>query len=598
MANTALVTTNFWPVASETFTDNLSASIVAGAATVPIVSLVEYNDGDIVVLTIEPGTANQATFIGVKNGVQVINCIWTEGNIAVGHSLGVTIVDYDSATHYDVVTKGIRNFANNDGTLKTTAVQAALSLGSTALNGWVVLGFAPSTVVALGNRNYSLVFNGQDLTSTISPGMRLRTARTVAAPTQCTLLNGTSQYYSKAAPTGMTFTDDFTVSAWIKLTNYPAVNGTIASRYNGTSGWEFYIDSGGAVQLVGRNAGVGNYSVLVSYQSVPLNKWVHVAAQLDMSAFTATPTTSYVMIDGVDVASRVARSGTNPTALIQAGNFEIGTSNTTGFLPGKVAQFAVYNAKVTQATMLFSMHQSLLGTETSLISAISFNNTLNDLNTTNANNVVANGGAVATNADSPYGGQADSTISNTLDYVIVEKAVFSTNTTLTVRASDLNTIPTSGGISVVLYSSNANPYGMPGDISSVVGRKLVYIPVYGTQSTSSAAIVQFNPVTNYSFTVPSNVYNLKFCLFNTSLSSGAANVMVFQFYNGSVSVAANSLVQINNQNGNGYASITSLVPVVPGEVINLNVGWLTTAGTATWSAGTARQSPAIWVETA
>jgi hypothetical protein len=312
---------------------------------------------------------------------------------------------------------------NQDGSLKPAPIQTALSLGAGSLNGWNALGFAPNTVTPLGNRSYQLVFNSTDLTGTLSPGYRLRTTRTVAAPNQCTNLNGTTQFYNKAAPAGMTFTDDFTASAWIKLTSYQA--GTIASRYNGTSGFEFGVNSSGQVFLRGFNAGAANFSLVIAYQSLPLNKWVHVAAQLDMSAFTATTLTSYIMVDGVDIPATVSRAGTNPVALIQAGNLEIGSQNGGSvFFAGKVAQFAIFSAKVTQATMLTYISQGLAGTETSLISAYSFNNAITDLNTTNANNLTANGAAVATNADSPFGGQAGGAISTTLDYAIIQSVAF------------------------------------------------------------------------------------------------------------------------------------------------------------------------------
>jgi hypothetical protein len=258
----------------------------------------------------------------------------------------------------------------------------------------------------------------------------------------------------------MTFTNNFVVSAWIKLTSYAATS-IITSRSNSTSGWLFYVSSTGQLYLEGRNAGATNVSNVSSYQSIPLNKWVHVTAQLDMATFTASTTTSYIMIDGVDVPALVARSGTNPTALVQAGNLEIGSYNGgTSLFPGKIAQVAIYNAKVTQATILASIDRTLTGSETSLISAYTFNNSLNDLNA-NANNLTANGGATANNADSPFGGQANGNISSTLDYGIVQSVSFSTNTTVVVQVSEGNTIPTTGGVSAVNYSSARSPYGFP-----------------------------------------------------------------------------------------------------------------------------------------
>lgn len=361
------------------------------------------------------------------------------------------------------VANGASSITNSN--ISDRRVQASVSTaGTSATTGWVTGLTVPTTVTALGNRSYSLVFNGTDITGTVSAGMRLKTTRLVPAPTQCTSLNGTTQYYNKTSPSGMTFTDDFVVSAWVKLTSYAATS-VVASRYNGTSGWQLNIGAGGVadgrVQLTGFNAGSANFSYVASYQSIPLNKWVHVAAQLDMSTFTATTTTSYIMIDGVDVPASVTRGGTNPTALVQAGDLQIGAANgATSFFPGKIAQVAIYSAKVTQATIQTSISQGLAGTETSLISAYSFNNTINDLNA-NANNLTANGSVVATNADSPFGGQADGTISSTLDYGIITKTAFSTNTTLTVQVPEGCTIPTSGGVSAVSYSTQSVPYLFP-----------------------------------------------------------------------------------------------------------------------------------------
>lgn len=347
----------------------------------------------------------------------------------------------------------------------------------------------PNTVTYNGNRNYSLVFNTVDLTSYISPGMRLKATRTVTAPTQCTSLNGTTQFYSRASGSvaGMTFTDDFAVSAKIKLTAYPSVQAAIVSRFNGTSGWSLRVLSDGRIELVGFNAGGANFSFVLSYGSVPLNKWVDVAAQLDMSAFTATTTTSFVMIEGVDVPAAVTRGGTNPTALVQAGNLEIGSENGGSFLNAKVAQVAVYSAKVTQATIAASFSQTLSGSETSLISAYSFNNSINDLNA-NANNLTANGSAVATNADSPFAGGANASTAytaGTTEFGEVFNVSFSTNTTVVVQVPDGYSLPTSGGISALAYSTTAKPLAWPS-----LGNILGIAKTFSTFTTTSASAVQ------------------------------------------------------------------------------------------------------------
>lgn len=359
------------------------------------------------------------------------------------------------------VSNGAATITNGNITDLRTALAVS---NNTSNDGWITAEATPNTVTANGNRSYDLVFNSIDLTDTLSLGMRLKSTRTTSAPTQCTSLNGSTQYYNKTSPNKLTFTDDFVVSAWVKLSSINTATVAIASRFNGTSGWALRLLSGGQVELIGFNGGSGNHSYVSSTNTVAVGRWVHIAAQLDMSTFTATATTSYVMLDGVNAPASVTRAGTNPTALVQAGNLEIGSENggTLNF-PGKIAQVAIYNAKVTQATLLASMNQTLTGSETSLASAYSFNNSIADLNTTTPNDLTAQGSAVATNADSPFTQKVDGTVSGTTDYAIITKTAFSTNSTITVQVPEGNTLPTSGGISALSYSDHKTPYGFISD---------------------------------------------------------------------------------------------------------------------------------------
>jgi hypothetical protein len=330
---------------------------------------------------------------------------------------------------------------------------------TTTPQGWTSMTQNISTVTANGNRSYNVTF-ASDVSATLSEGMRLRTTRTSAASVTCFSLDGTNDYFNKTSPSGMTFTDDFTVSAWVYLTSYAGIAGAnIASRLNGTSGWQLRLgalgQADGRVQLVAFNGSGSNYSSVVSYQSVPLNKWVHITAQLDMSAYTATTTTSYVMFNGKDVPAFVQRGGTNPTALVQAGNLEIGSANGVDYFPGQLKDICIYGAKVTQADILSRMSQAPTGSETNLISAYSGANTT-DLNTTNANNLTAQNGAT-TVASAPWGNRG---LSSTLDYGLVMSV---SGSTATVQVPEGCTIPTTGGVTSVAYSTQANPYGWVSD---------------------------------------------------------------------------------------------------------------------------------------
>jgi hypothetical protein len=154
----------------------------------------------------------------------------------------------------------------------------------------------------------------------------------------------------------------------------------------------------------------------------------------------------------------LATGGTNPTALVQAGNLEIGSSNGgTNPFPGYIKDVAIYNSKITQATISASRNQPLTGSEASLISAYSGANTT-DLNTTNANNLTAQNGAVTGFASAPWGNRG---LSTTLDYGLV--MAIPSSTSAVIQVPEGCTIPTTGGVSAVAYSVMASPFGFVSD---------------------------------------------------------------------------------------------------------------------------------------
>jgi hypothetical protein len=543
--------------AQDFFTTTLTNNV---AATDTVINLANVPAGTEGYLVIDPNnpTTREIIYYNSKSSSTVTTPDATANS---GRGIGGTSVQ----THLSGVLVEQRMVAEYWNALQNGNSWAVGSIGATAFaSGWAPGIPTPSAIVANGNRSYTLTLNGStDYTSTLSNGMRLQLTRTVAAPSKCTSLNGTTQYYSKTSPAGMTFTNNFVVSAWVKLTSYAACS--IASRYNGTSGWDFQVLATGQLGLVGYNAGAANVSYVVSYQSIPLNKWVHVAAQLDMATFTATTTTSYTMIDGVDVPASVIRGGTNPTALIQAGNLEIGSRNggLTPF-PGKIAQVAIYNAKVTQANIVGTIGQTLVGTETSLISAYSFNNSINDLNV-NANNLTANGSAVATNADSPFAGGVSAGL---LEYGEIFSTSFSSSTILTVQVPEGYVLPTTGGISAVSYSTNAYPYGWPGPIQN-----LAYILSATTTATASGNPGIQIPALTASVYVPQG-RKLRISVFLPELIGGTTS-------NGGGSALWDGVVNVGTQLEWGRLNFTSANPN-PGFIRYDAVVWAT-AGSHTYN---------------
>lgn len=419
---------------------------------------------------------------------------------------------------------------NPDGTLKTQAVLDALGLSSN--NGYTPLANTPNTVTANGNGSYNMVFNGVDLTSFLSNGMRLRTTRTVAAPTQCANLNGTNQYLSKTSPVGMTFTDDFVAGAWVKVTGYGS-DQSIFSCYNGTNGWDFKVGSSGLVQLSGFKSGGGNNTCVASYQSIPLNRWVFVAAQLDMSTATLTPTTNYIIIDGTDVPAQRLTAGTAPTSLTQGGNFEVGSrvsgTNTFG---GKIKEAFVTSGKLTQTQVRAIYSQGLTTADVAtygIVSAYSLSNSLNDLNTTNANNLTAQNGATTTTVDAPWTQNDTGVPGGMNDYAIqMSKTYSGGNTTLTVQVPEGCTIPTSGGIASVVYSSNATPYGFPADKN----RWIIETRIYAEESIGVGAYNTWTD-SHSRITAPVGKFNVGWSgsPYESTTVSGALNT-AFGLYDG------------------------------------------------------------------
>jgi len=455
----------------------LTSGITSGDLVIPLDTVPTPSEGFLVIeSTVEAKreiiyyTSKDATTVTCPSGAG--NGRGYDGTTAVSHLQGATVIMAPVGVMFEKL-----------GDIEVNSITIG---GTASATGWSPLGATPDTVTALGNNSFSMVYNANDLTDTLTNGMRVRATRTVAAPNTAFSLDGTNDYYVKTTPNKLTFTDDFVCSAWVYLTSYSASDMAVVSRWNGTSGFVLRVNTNGTILMAGYNGGASNNSYVASYQSVPLNRWVHIAAQLDMSAFTATTTTSYIMMDGVDIPASVTRGGTNPTALVQAGNLEIGSTNGgTQPFPGYIDQVAVYSAKVTQATILASINRALTGSETSLASAYS-NGSVNDLNTTTPNNLTATNGAT-TVANSPFGNRG---VSTTLEYGIVMANTFSTNTTVTVQVPEGCQLPTTGGISSVDYSTQSVPYGFVRDKS----RWSILMLLLSTRATSGTTVsTYYNP---------------------------------------------------------------------------------------------------------
>lgn len=143
--------TKFFPVAKEGFTTTTSGTVSSGATTVGLNSVSGYSNGDTVVMVIDPTDATKKqAFTGVINtgSSQVTSVVWTEGTNQ-DHSAGATVVDYETATHWSLYSKGLLvehaqagTHTNITGTAAnfTGAVSADTISEHTAANGVTVDG--------------------------------------------------------------------------------------------------------------------------------------------------------------------------------------------------------------------------------------------------------------------------------------------------------------------------------------------------------------------------------------------------------------------------------------------------------------------------
>ena len=288
-----------------------------------------------------------------------------------------------------------------------------------------------------GNKEFVLTPSA-DPTGFLSPGMRFKHTRHTVPPTQCMAFTAaSSQYATKASPTGITFTSAWTTEAWIYILSYGDY--AIESRYDGTQGWRFAVNSSG--QLYTQYLASGANHVWTTYQSIPLKRWVHVAITHTLSGPTIT-----TYINGVSVPnSQTTNTGTQ--SMTQGGALQIGAFNGANFFDGYIAEARVWSAAQSAASIQANMAINLTGTETNLVALFKGNGNFND-GTSNANNLTATNGAIATQAANPF---------NAIEYAFITKVA---SGAVTVFCGTDYTIP-NDTLDSPAYSTQKAPYGFP-----------------------------------------------------------------------------------------------------------------------------------------
>jgi hypothetical protein len=135
--------TSHFATAHEGFSTTTSGQVLAAAPTVGLNSVAGLVDGSVFVGVIEPGATKEQVFTGIVDtgGAQITGVVWTKGT-NVAHSTGVSIVDYDTGTGFNMMRKGILVSLDQDGTLKAGAVDSATVLASNVVTNPKILAAA------------------------------------------------------------------------------------------------------------------------------------------------------------------------------------------------------------------------------------------------------------------------------------------------------------------------------------------------------------------------------------------------------------------------------------------------------------------------
>src|SRR3990167_4505589 len=134
MATTVSSVTSHFPSAENGFTTTTSGSVASGATSVGLNSVAGYANGEVFVGVIDPAdTTKKQTFTGIVDtaGVQITGVVWTAGTNQV-HSAGTTVVDYATATHISMISKGILVQHKQDGTHANTITTDTINENTSA----------------------------------------------------------------------------------------------------------------------------------------------------------------------------------------------------------------------------------------------------------------------------------------------------------------------------------------------------------------------------------------------------------------------------------------------------------------------------------
>lgn len=433
----------------------------------------------------------------VASSTSITNVDWVRGSGDTSYTAGSTtrvyipvsaerenrIVDWGSAEHSEV--DGTHTDITATSITATTGTFTNLSVAGVSNDGWTTTGgtHSVSTGYNSGNRSFEIA-TSTDISSFVSEGMRYRVTRNTTPPTQCADLEASSSHYASitdAAQTGLDLTGDLSIEAWVKLESYTA--GAIVSKYQTSGNQRSYIletTSSGTINARFSDDGTStNSATHTTYQSLPLNKWVHIAMTYDAS--TNTPV---FYIDGVSVPFDSSTLGTVNSVYDSTTPITIGyLQYSSDYLDGKLADVRVWS-DIRTATEIQDNMYAYPSDTTGLVGHWKLAGDFTDASS-NSNDLTAQNSAVATATDNPW---------NATEYGIITNV---TASTIQVFCAEGYGIPNET-LTAPFYSTQSAPYGFPRD----KGKWSVSSLYKGSSMAGSGATASSWYTTNQQITVP------------------------------------------------------------------------------------------------
>lgn len=187
MSTSVASVVSHFPDAENGFTTTTSGSVSSGAATVGLNSVAGYTNGQPAVFVIDPTDAvKKQTFTGIidTSGVQVTSVVWTAGS-NTSHASGATVVDYATATHIAMISKGILVQHAQDGTHTSITAGGTLGVtGATTLTGALTIKSYDGWITPTDTWTYAsattFTIAGVDRTAQFPAGTKLKLTQTTA----------------------------------------------------------------------------------------------------------------------------------------------------------------------------------------------------------------------------------------------------------------------------------------------------------------------------------------------------------------------------------------------------------------------------------